>query len=77
MACNVKVICARVDDRVLYYEYQVCVMYITIMVIVHGKLCRAWSPVPLPICASHFWSLWNDGLCDVEHFDRLLFVIAR
>ena len=40
----------------------------------HESLCRAWSPVPLPICASHFWSLWNDSFRDVEHFDRFLIV---
>jgi len=58
--------------RVLY-EYPVRVMYIT-MVIAHGKLCRAWSPVPLPICSGHFWSLWNDSSRNVEHFDRFLIV---
>ena len=31
-----------------------------------------WSPIPLPICASHFRSLWNDSFRDVEHFDRFL-----
>lgn len=32
----------------------------------------AQSPVPLPIQAGHFRSLWNDGFCNVERFDRFL-----